>query len=272
MTGDVISNFVTLQEDLLTERGQALPLYEGVPVAMKTYLPAKEFVQFHDELLRLLPETKGREHADIQKMTRAMMLTRLELKRIGGDTFECEPMLKALEESSRQGVIAYSESGGSTASYISEYRYMLKHAEEMSGKNLLKGVRLEPLTALDEDYTDIRILTDGLVGLPSNYHCGQLISSAKPSLRISIPHRDGMLRLRVYMTRNVIYHIGFPASLSLTAGDRRLGTVVPTPIPGNLQRAVAEFDVSEVSKGTLTLTVVRDLDERTMAIDEIEAF
>ena len=53
---------------------------------MKTYLPAKEFVQFHEDLLRLLPETKGREHADIQKMTQAMMLTRLELKRIGGDT------------------------------------------------------------------------------------------------------------------------------------------------------------------------------------------
>lgn len=272
VTGDAISNFVTLQEDLLTEKGLSLPLYEGVPVAMRTYLPAKEFVRFHDELLRLLPDTKGREHADIQKMSQAMMLTRLELKRIAGDTFDCEPMLKALEESARQGVIAYSESGGSTASYLSEYRYMLEHAGEMSGKNLLRGVRLEPLTALDEDYNDIFILTDGLLGLPSNYHCGQLISSAKPSLRISIPHRDGMQRLRVYMTRNIIYHIGLPESLTLTAGDRRLGTVVPTPIPGNLQRAVAEFDVSTVSKGTFVLTVVRDLDERTMALDEIEAF
>lgn len=272
VTGDVISNFVTLQEDLATERGLSLPLYQGVPVAMKTYLPAKEFVQFHDELLRLLPETKGREHADIQKMTQAMMLTRLELKRIAGDTFDCEPMLKALEQSSRQGVIAYSESGGSTANYISEYRYMLQHAEEMSGKNLLKGVRLEPQTALDEEYTDIFMLTDGLLGLPSNYHCGQLISSAKPSLRIAIPHRDGMQRLRVYMTRNRIYHIGLPVSLSLTAGDRKLGTVVPKPIPGNLQHAVAEFDVSTVSKGTFVLTVLRDLEERTMALDEIEAF
>jgi hypothetical protein len=272
VTGDVISDFVTLQEDIVTEKGLSLPLYEGVPVAMKTYLPARDFVQFHDELLRLLPDTKGQELADVREMSRAMMLTRLELKRIVGDTFDCEPMLKELEESSRQGVIAYSESGGSTASYISEYRFMLAHAGEMSGVNLLKGVRLEPLTALDEDYSDVFILTDGLLGLPSNYHCGQLISSAKPALRIAIPYRDGMRRLRVYMTRNVIYHIGFPESLSLSAGDRKLGTVVPTPVPGNLQRAVAEFDVSSVSKGTFVLSVTRDPEERTMALDEIEAY
>ena len=272
VTGEAISNFVTLQEDLATEKGLSLPLYEGVTVAMKTYLPAREFVQFHDELLRLLPDTRGQEFEDVQKMSRAMMLTRLELKRIAGDTFDCEPMLKGLEECSRHGVIAYSESGGSTASYLSEYRFMLEHAREMDGKNQLKGVRLEPLTALDEDYTDISLLTDGVLGLPSNYHCGQLISSAKPTLRISIPHRDGMRRLRVYMTRNIIYHIAFPESVSLTAGDRKLGTVVPTPVPGNLQRAVAEFDVSSVSKGTLVLSVIRDLEERTMALDEIEAY
>ena len=271
VTGDVICDFVTLQEDLATERGLSLPLYEGVPVAMKTYLPAKDFVQFHEDLLRLLPSAKGQEFEDVQKMSRAMMLTRLELKRISGDTFDCDDMLKGLEESKRQGVIAYSESGGSTASYLSEYRFMLEHFEEMFGRDLLKGVRLTPLTALDEDYSDITLLTDGLLGLPSNYHCGQLISSAKPALRISIPYRDGMRRLRVFMTRNVIYHIAFPESLTLTAGDRKLGTVVPTPIPGNLQRAVAEFDVSTVSKGTLVLTVTRDLEERTMAVDEIEA-
>ena len=271
VTGDVICDFVTLQEDLATERGLSLPLYEGVPVAMKTYLPAKDFVQFHEDLLRLLPSAKGQEFEDVQKMSRAMMLTRLELKRISGDTFDCDDMLNGLEESKRQGVIAYSESGGSTASYLSEYRFMLEHFEEMFGRDLLKGVRLTPLTALDEDYSDITLLTDGLLGLPSNYHCGQLISSAKPALRISIPYRDGMRRLRVYMTRNVIYHIAFPESLTLTAGDRKLGTVVPTPIPGNLQRAVAEFDVSTVSKGTLVLTVTRDLEERTMAVDEIEA-
>ena len=271
VTGDVICDFVTLQEDLATERGLSLPLYEGVPVAMKTYLPAKDFVQFHEDLLRLLPSAKGQEFEDVQKMSRAMMLTRLELKRISGDTFDCDDMLNGLEESKRQGVIAYSESGGSTASYLSEYRFMLEHFEEMFGRDVLKGVRLTPLTALDEDYSDITLLTDGLLGLPSNYHCGQLISSAKPALRISIPYRDGMRRLRVYMTRNVIYHIAFPESLTLTAGDRKLGTVVPTPIPGNLQRAVAEFDVSTVSKGTLVLTVTRDLEERTMAVDEIEA-
>ena len=272
VTGELIGDFLTLQEDLVTQRNASLPLYEGIPVAMKTYLPAKDFVKFHDELLQRLPDTRGQERADVEKLAKTMMYTRLELKRIEGDTFDCEPLLEGLEDISHRGVIGYSEAGGSIASYISEYRYMLSHAAEMAGTDLLRGVRLEPLTALDDEYSNIFILTDGLLGIPSNYHCGHLISSANPALRIAIPHRDGMKRLRVCMTKNAIYHISFPLSVSLSAGSLNLGTVVPTPIPGNLQRAVAEFDVSSVSRGTLVLTVTRDLEDRTMALDEIEAF
>ena len=272
VTGELISNFVTLQEDLFTERGASLPLYEGVSAAMKTYLPARDFVKFHEELVRRLPDTKGRERADLEKIARTMMYTRLELKRIEGDTFDCEPLLEGLEAVGKQGVIGYSEAGGSITSYVNEYRYMLSHAEEVAASNLLKGVRLEALTALDEEYSNISILTDGVLGIPSNYHCGHLISSANPALRIAIPHRDGMKRLRVSMTRNAIYHISLPLSVSLSAENRNLGTVVPKPIPGNLQRAVAEFDVSSISRGTLVLTITRDLEDRTMALDEIEAF
>ena len=40
----------------------------------------------------------------------------------------------------------------------------------------------------------------------------------------------------------------------------------------DFQRAVAEFDVSSVSNGTFVLSVTRDLEVRTMALDEIEAY
>ena len=200
------------------------------------------------------------------------MFTRLELKRIAADTVGTKRMLDALERSIPQGVVTYSESGGSTASYINEYRYILKHAQDLRGKNLLKGVRIEPLTALDEDYSDVTILTDGLLGLPSSYHCGQMLSSATPSLRLAIPPVNGIKKLRISVTRNPIYHIAFPSSVSLSINGRDLGRKVPKPTQVDPQRGVVEFDIPSDCKGSMVLNIVRNQDERTMAIDEIEGF
>ena len=272
VTGDVLCDFVLKQEKMAENLQVPLMLYEGVPTAVRTYLPATEFVKFHNKLLSLLPETSGKERHSIEKLSRALMLTRLELNRMDADTLGCKQMLQQLSELVDYDIVAYSESGGTIDSYIDDYRYMLRRADETWGKNLLIGAKLEPLTALDQDYNDISILTDGLLGLPSCYHCGQLISSAWPALRISIPCVSGMTRLRVNMTKNSIYHIAFPLRVSLSYGGKELGSVVPTAIQGNIHRAVADFDIPPSCNGSLVLTVIRDESERTMALDEIEGF
>ena len=270
VAGESISKFIIRQEDMVRAKKKNLPMYEGVPKALQTYLPAEQFMELQAELLTLSPLVKDPERTEVQKMYRAMMLTNLELARINGDTLGCERLLEGLGRLVAQGIVTYSESGGSINSYISEYRYMLKHAKEVGDKNLLKGVELEPLTALDEEYNDISILTDGLMGLPSNYHCGNMISSASPALRIAIPYVKGMKRLRVSMTKNAIYHIAFPLSVSLSCDGRELGKVVPKPMPNNLQRSVVEFIIPSDCKEGFVLTVVRNQEDRTMALDEIE--
>lgn len=272
VAGEAISDFITLQEDMNTEKGKTLPLYDGVLKAMNTYLPAQEFEEFHNKLFSLLISIKDPERTELQKMFRAMMLTSLELKRINSDTLGCRRLLEGLERLASMGVTTYSESGGSIESYISEYRFMLKHIDDVGNKNLLNGVRLQPLTALDEEYNDVSILTDGHLGLPSNYHCGLMLSSANPALRIAIPHVNGIKKLRVCIAKNAIYHIAFPLSVSLSSDGRELGKVIPKPSANDLQRAVAEFNIPSDCKGTLVLTIVRNQEERTMAIDEIEGF
>jgi len=272
VTGDVICDFIIKQEDMVSQSGKSLALYEGMPVATRTYLPEQDFIAFHDRLLSLLPELKGKEKKRVGKICRALAFTRLELKRMAGDTGGCEPLLNNLLDLANEDIIAYSEAGGTLESYVDDYRYMLRRAAETKGRNLLKGVRLEPMTALDEDYNDISILTDGLLGLPSCYHCGQMLSSATPSLRIAIPRIQGLRRLRVNMTKNNIFYISFPLRVVLTCGGRELGSVVPKPSSSHLQRAVAEFDVPSDYKDKLVLVIYRDPEDRTMALDEVEGF
>lgn len=272
VTGDVICDFIVKQEDMVGSLRETLSFYEGVDSEVKTYLPAEDFIKFHNMLLSLLPKTKGREYEDIEKISKASMFTHLELKRIAADTIGCKKMLKELKKLTSDGVVAYSEAGGTIDNYVHDYQYMLNRAEETWSNNLLKGIRLEPLTELDEDYNDISILTDGLLGIPSSYHCGQMLSSANPVLRIAIPHIQGMKRLRVNMTKNSIYHISLPLRVSLTLDGREIGSVVPVPSSSHLQRAVSDFDVPCSYKGKLVLNVYRDLEDRTMALDEIEGF
>jgi len=272
VTGDVIYDFVVKQEDMVGVQRGTLSLYEGVSTAVKTYLPVEDFVEFHNKLLSLRPETKGIERNRIEKISRATMFTHLELKRMAVDTTGCKQMLSELQKLTDIDIIAYSEAGGTIDSYVDDYRYMLRRAEETWGKNLLKGVRLEPMTALDVDYNDISVLTDGLLGLPSCYHSGQMLSSATPALRIAIPHVSGMKRLRVNMTKNHIFHISLPLRVTLTAGGHEIGSAVPAPASSNLQRAAVEFRIPDNYKGKLVLNVYRNQEDRTMALDEIEGF
>ena len=272
VAGDVIYDFILKQEDMIGSLKETLSLYEGITVAKDTYLPVEDFVKFHNKLLALCPKAKGEERESIEKICRATMLTHLELKRIAVDTVGCRKMLDELEELKDNGVVAYSEAGGSIDSYVEDYRYMLRRARNTWGRNLLKGVRLEPLTELDKDYNDITVLTDGLLGLPSCYHCGQMLSSASPALRIAIPYIHGLKRLRVNMTRNSIYHISFPLRVTLSYDGRELGSVEPTPSPSQIHRSVAEFDIPDNYNGKLVLSIYRDMEDRTMALDEIEGF
>ena len=272
ITGDVLCDFIVKQENMVAKQEKSLSLYEGVPVAVKTYLPADDFVKFHHKLQNLLPKTEGDERRYLQRMVRATMLTHLELKRMAADTIGCKYMLNEMLKLKDENIIAYSESGGTIESYVNDYRYMLKRADETWGKNLLKDVKLKPLTELDEDYNDISVLTDGLLGLPSCYHCGQMLSSADPALRLSIPHVDGLKHIRVNMTRNPIYHISLPLRIVLTANGHIVEEIVPKPLPTNLHCSMVDFCLTPLCRGPLELIIYRDLEDRTMAIDEIEGF
>ena len=268
VTGDCIAKYILSQEELVEANGKVLPLYQGVAVARDIYLNEDTFIRFHNQLQELLPKAEGKERREIALLSKALMLTRLEIKRLHADTTACHYMLDELQEAEADGLRIYSESFWTLNSYIRDYRAMLDEAHTMQPKNRLQGARLTPLTALDEEYHDISILTDGLIGLPSNYHCGHLISSADPALKIALPPNMGLRKLHIELIYNVQFHIGLPLKVRLAVGDREIAVIHPQPsdIHG---RYMAEFDVPANATGTLVLTIERNKEERTMAIDEI---
>ena len=277
VTGDVIADFIISQEDFVKTKGKALPLYEGVEKAVETYLPEELFVEFHNKLRSLKPQTEGKEREYVERLVGSMALTRLELNRMKGVTRGAEELLedlRLLKNQNNWSAPFYSEACWTVDNYISDYDFLLKTAKETEKGNRLKGEKLVALNPLDPDYSDISILTDGVLGIPSNYHSGNLIMSPDSKMQIAIPYQPGMKKLRVGLSYNPAYRVALPAEVTLREGGKNLGTVYPDygMANGHKGHVFLDFDVPGNTSGTLILTLFKDPDTHSMAVDEIFAF
>lgn len=268
--GKDIADFMVLQENMIMENGRALPEYEGVEKITRIYLPEQEFIDFYQKMAKHKKNATGEEKKELIDMVDAMSYTLLELKRINGDLEDVDVLKNRLDRLRKKGVEYYNEGAWTIDQYLRDFEYMEDEAAETGDSNLLKGVKLRPLTALDEDYTDISIVTDGLLGIPSNYHDGNLISSADPALSISIPRQPGMRKIRVWMVYNPGFKIGLPEEVYISHDGVKGKRQAPEKPTGS-GHTYLDFDVP-AGGGDVILTLVKNPEVKTMAIDEIQAF
>ena len=272
-TGDIIASFIRKQEAWTEQRRKVLPIYGGITSALNTYLPEDDFVDFHNKLLLLLPQTLNDEHKRVANLCNAMAFTRLELMRQNAQTADARHMLQKLSECPKQGLKVYSESCWTVESYIDDYTFMLSHSDRIKTANLMLGCPIQALSPLDEEYTDLSILTDGLIGLPSNYHCGHMISSEGKMLRLAFTPPPGMRMVRVCLSRNVLFRLDFPSRVNLIVGGRSVAHAVPQPLNSALSLAFVDLPIPAGTKGQVELQLVRDDESvRGFAVDEIEGF
>lgn len=284
--GETLARFRMEQEDYVVSTGRKLPLYDGVAAAVRSYLPKEEFLDFYGKMERLAASTTGSECSGVNRILRAVTLTRLELMRLEGITpdevAKARALLARLDSIDDVSVVnmngktwktrIYSESYWTVDSYIEDYNNMLDLCAGQKD-NLLLHQPLTALSRLDEDYSDLSVLTDGMAGLPSNYHCGQLLSSADPSLNIALPAGRRYRRVRVGLTTNIQFRIALPLRVTLSSGGREIASMVPSPVLAPSGRTTVEFDVPAWAEhGTLVLRFFRNPEVHTMAIDEIEAY
>lgn len=270
-TGQLIADFIIDQEEYLMNNGRTLPLYEGVPVAVNTYLPEERFMEFYEEITKKMSQASQDEKNDLKILLAELALTRLELNRIHGSIGESEKLLKDLENLQKEGIKYYSESGWSLENYIDDYRFILKDYKDTNKKKLVKNISLEALTPLDEDYSDITILTDGLLGIPSNYHNGHLITSPESAtkIEIKIPELSAPATLEVWLSYNPGFKINLPEKIIIESAE--LGEIIKEPVyPVKPTGHVAlRYDLPAGISSPLMLTIQKDPGTRSMAIEEI---
>ncbi|MCH5229401.1 MAG: DUF4838 domain-containing protein [Muribaculaceae bacterium] len=269
VTGKAISDFMIAQENFVKENLSLLPLYEGVNIARKTYLPEALFLTFHDNIKTLQDKAQGEEREKIDILLGELALTRLELNRLNGDFSKSEIWIKDIESLLDKNISSYNESGWLIESYLADYRLMLQKAEEYKDNNKLMGKNLKALTPLDDEYSDLSVLTDGLLGLPSNYHNGHVLISPSSQTKIEIPGIENGRKLMVWLSYNPGYKIYLPQMVSLSAPNMNSIDVEPQ-YPKDLSgHSLVEFELPEEISGPFTLILTKDPEKRSMAIEEI---
>ena len=271
VAGNDISEFIFKLEDYAKAKGEPLPLYDGVEKALTTYLPENEFIAFHDKIIELLPQTSGEEKEKLEKLCGALSLTRLEIARITGNLQGTPRFVEYLDRIGSEDFDTYNEAAWSIRNYIRDFRAIQENAKNPE-VNLLKGASIVSLTELDPEYSDLSILTDGLLGIPSNYHCGNLINSPEKSFILKIPYIQGMKKLKVGLVYNPAYRISLPEEVRLTKGGQLIGTKNPTVADGKGGHLFLYFDIPDVKGESLVLTLVKKPESHSMALDEIEGF
>lgn len=195
-SGDILMKAYWSWEMKAYEKKCVLPFYGGITDAVKSWLNPDEFEEFCGSLDKKSKDVTGEERTRLNKLLTALQFTRLELQRMPHGDYNPSVVETCLE--SLRGHTAfdcmrnYREANGSLERYIAEWKTL--KSENAKSHNLLKGVHLKPKFKLDADYTDVSVLTDGLYALPSDYHTGWLIASAK-SVVIEVPGgkvRNGM--------------------------------------------------------------------------------
>ena len=272
VSGETVSDFIIAQENFIQENGKSLPLYEGVKVALDTYLPESQFVEFYKKLSELKDKAKGKEREELETLLAELSLTRLELNRIHGNVKDSKMYLDQLESLGKKNISIYSESGWPVERYIRDYRNILSHHHASRGKNKLAGVSLEALTPLDEEYRDLSLLTDGLLGMPSNYHNGNLITSPEKETKIAIPKKGIGKKIVAWFSVNPSFRIALPEEVTLTGEGIDPISLTPELIPEMPGHARVEFDIPSGLTGSYVLTVKKEPDTKSMAIEEIEIY
>lgn len=171
------------------QSGKQLGLYAGIRNTENSYLERDSFIKFYDEMGDFVAEAKGAERKMLHGLQTAFTFTRLELGREFGydnDAQARQWIAQLKEHKAFNGMACYNESGDEIDYYIKEWeQYIL--ASDLKKKNLFQGIVPQGVPQSDKsDKSYAKLLTDGIHGLPANYHCGWVILGQEENI-ITLP-------------------------------------------------------------------------------------
>lgn len=286
VSGKELARYYLSLEKRFAALNSPYSIYGGFREALRLYLNKQEFVGFYEKLPTLIAKAGKEEKEKLSKLYTALSYTRLQLAYHDADgtygfaradhkTFYPKPEIKPILEqlsgyTQYDDLQKYKETGGQLSSYLGRWNEIAQH---LPYTNLLLGQRLQVFSKLDADYSDIRMLTDGVYGFQEDYHQGWLINSAE-TLEVGFGTTDlkKAARLSLRFLVNNRHRIKLPQRVDIYKDDVLYKSLVPTLTGKSAETGTATVSADLILPDTdfITLKIIRGKDESgTIACDEI---
>jgi hypothetical protein len=286
ISGDLLTDYYLRLEKNYLAKNKPYNMYGGMTDNLNTYFKAKDFLQFYDQLKKIIPSTRGNENEKLTKLYTALTYTRLQISYNNGANQngfatqknhkmfvkpEINDFLKGMMNYKEyRDMNSFKEEGGDLGEYITQWNKLLNNSSGY--ENQLLGTKVKVLSEKDEGFDNSDILTDGVAGFETNYHQGWYLSSNKDlhiSFAVDKIHNTKKIKLRFLKMEK--YGFFPPAKVEIFGDGNPLKSYNSTDFIDGAKTAT--LDLNLTFKGIKNIEMVfhrKDAKKSIIACDEIQ--
>ncbi len=285
-SGKLVADYILGLEKAMQTSNYSLDLYNGVGKMTKTYLNKEDFFNFYNEVGALKSGKTEEIDYRLSQLHTGLIFTAMQINLASGfdDNFgfakkhDNQILINNDFKNSRtvfenqfkiKDVFLTRERDGMVLNYLNDVKSEVIDAKLQT--NLLSKDILKVTSILDEDYQDESVLTDGIPGLPFDYHNGWLlVSAADLTAEIKGLNASGLFRLKLNFLIDEHLKLRAPDKIQVLVNNIIVKTIKPTVTMSESARKVSlETSVNLNLNDKVVIKVYRDKIFKKFACDEI---
>ena len=285
VTGSKIVSYLLSIEKNFEDSKPALNIYGGINEALKTYLNQKEFVEFYNYLITSKDSLSSQEKRKVDKLITALTFTYMQICLHNGANkngylhfneentvvlnTEYLRLFDFLDENySANKIDNFKEFQGDLNGYLNEVKSILLKTNDIKNELLFKKIQI--VSKLDENYTNVAQLTDGVKGIPSDYHTNWMFFSA-PNLEFNLPQilQKKEFELQMSFLSNPQIKTLPPTKIEIFENEKLIKTNVVDHVSQASERVIIKTFFKVSDSGKIKVRVVGNENYKKIACDEI---
>lgn len=285
-SGQIIAHYIIGLEKTMQTKNYKLDLYNGVKKMTGTYLDKTDFFEFYNLINDLKDNQNEENNARLKQLYTALTYSAMQIQlankfneEFGFATKENEEIKIRENFNNKYSILAAQfktndifvtrEREGNVSNYLKEVQQTILQGKYQS--NLLNQNTLKITSDLDEDYTDLSLLTDKIPGLVTNYHNAWLLVSAHDlTADISSLKESGMFHFEFNFLLDERLKMRAPDKIEVFINNKIAATIQPElRISENAKRISLVTTVSLRPNDQMKIKIYRDKTYKKFACDEI---
>lgn len=283
-SGNVLADYYLSLEKKFDQKIKPYNIYAGFREIKNSYLDKDEFVDFYNRLPSLIEKANGEEKIKLQKLRTALSFTRLQIAHSEGhknkgyaslDNSTMKIKKKEIQQyinylsnyQSYADLSNYKEANGKLSAYIENWKEILN---QKPVKNLLIGKPVQLISKMNDGYTDIDILNDGVLGFGSDYHQGWLLYTNN-DLHLKFDTKDigATNHLTIRFLADKRHRIYPPQKIEIYTDGRLYKKMIPREEEDHIASIKTELNLDGIQSVDLKIYHLPQSGRSTLACDEI---